>query len=740
MESTPPLAQPTYPSLGEAPLLAGLLPASLDALGEAAHTLQLSDGEALFAEGTGADALYVVREGCLHAAEPDPPRDARLVRVMGPGALVDGLQELGGGQHPVAVRAVGACVVTVIPGDVVDRLVATHPDVRAARDQLHRRQALSRLSSLVGPVDEALLDSLGMEAEWLHLHRGEVLWEPGAPADHIHIVISGRMALLLVRSDGGEELHAEVGRGETIGEGGFFGGRPRSYRARAVRDSVLVGYTIAQFERFIGRHPQVVRHITAGVAARASAPNVRTRGLNAVTTVALVAASRRAPITAFAAHLSDALRRHGQVLHLTAAKVDAMITETGLADAADDSPEEQRLLAWLDAVESRHRIVVYETDPARRAWSRRAVRRADRVVLVADALDDCTPSPHESSLLDSADEHGGARVMLVLLHADGASAPTGTRRWLEARPFVADHHHLRWMRTADMQRLARVLAGRAIGLVLGGGGARGFAHIGLLRALGEAGIPIDAVGGTSMGASVAGQYAMGRDPDTITAMSRRVFLEVKPHRGFTLPILSLVNSRRSEQAGHLCYGDVAIEDLWLPFFCVSSSLTTAEVMVHRRGTLWRAALASTSLPGIGIPVLHNRHLLVDGAVLNNLPTDVMRRLGYGTVMACVVSAETVDTFTCERVPTQWEVVRARLGRGKLVRFPSILDVVLRATLLHSVSRERLSVRDADVSVRPPVARFGLLDFEHIDEIVAAGYAKAHEEIARWRAQSLPLFP
>ena len=327
------------------------------------------------------------------------------------------------------------------------------------------------------------------------------------------------------------------------------------------------------------------------------------------------------------------------------------------------------------------------------------------------------------------------RASLVLIHENGARPPSGTRRWLDARPEVSEHFHLRWDGDADIQRIARVLAGRSIALVMSGGGARGYAHIGLLRAMEEKGIPIDAIGGTSMGASVAGQYAMGRDAKTIVDYSRKVFLEVKPHRGFTLPIFSLMTSSRFEAAGVLAYGDVAIEDLWLPYFCVSSDLTTADVMVHRRGTLWKACLASSSLPGIGIPVLHENHLLCDGGVLNNLPTDIMRRMGHGTVIASAVSCDEASVFTCDRVPTPWEAVRSRLGRSRAaVKFPSLLQVVIRASLLHSTSSERASILDADLKVCPELEEFSLLEFERIDEIVEAGYRAAAKTIAHWPEQ------
>jgi NTE family protein/lysophospholipid hydrolase len=714
-------------------LLQGLGTDSRTALVDAAQTAAFRPGDPLFPEGCGADALYVIREGLFHALEPDLSAEPRVVRILGPGDVVDGVIELAGESRPVAVRSVGEGVATVIPGAEVDRLVGIHADLRAARERLHRLELLSGLSSIFGPIDGELLQALEAEADWLHLHRGDVLWEPCAPADGLFFVISGRVAALAVSPDGSEELQYEIGRGETIGAAGFLDGRPRRFRLRATRDSLLVGYTSAEFERLIARQPQLVRRITAALVARSETPRRGTR--RGVSTMVLVPVSDVAPVRELADRLAAALAPYGSVLRLDPSRVEQMLSEPGIANAAEDSAAERQLLAWLDACESRHRFVLFEADADADAWTQRCMRRADRLLLVARAGDPSERSDAERAIMRRAIAAPDTRASLVLIHPNGARQPSGTWRWLDARPEVSEHFHLRWDGVADIERIARVLAGRSIGLVMSGGGARGYAHIGLLRAMEEKGIPIDAIGGTSMGASVAGQYAMGRDAMTIVDYSRRVFLEVKPHRGYTLPLLSLMDSSRFEAAGALAYGDVTIEDLWLPYFCVSSNLTTANVMVHRRGTLWKACLASSSLPGVGIPVLHEHHLLCDGGVLNNLPTDIMREMGHGTVIASAVSCDEASAFTCDRVPTPWEALRARIGRSRsAVKFPSLLQVVIRASLLHSTSSERASIMDADLKVCPPLEEFSLLDFERIDEIVDAGYRAAASTIEHWPEQ------
>lgn len=683
-------------------------------------------GDALFAGPGSGSALYLVHDGLLHVVEPASDGAEALVRAVGPGEALDEMQLLAGSALPVVVRAARDAVVGRVPGDRVDRLCAAHPAVRDAVQRLHRRQLLCRLHGVFGAFDAWLLDDVEATADWVHLPRGRLLFEQNTPAgDGLFLVVSGRVQTVQVGRDGAARVVAEAGRGDVVGELAFFGVPTRDERVQAVRDSVLVGFTGAELDRLAARQPQLLRRITRGLVRRLR--GAERAGPARVVNVAVLPAGPGAPAREFCARLAAALAAHGQVLRLDAAAVDAAMAEEGISAAWDGSPECPRLLAWLEEQEAAHRFVLYEAEPGPVPWTRRCMRQADRVLLLARAADDPRPGDAERALLGLEGRVTDAHEVLVLLHDDASRLPTGTRRWLEGRR-VDEHHHLRWSEPGDFARLARVLAGKAVGVVLGGGGARGLAHIGIVRALREAGIPIDAVGGTSMGASVAAQYAMGWDPERIHHMSRRLWTEIRPHTAYTLPFLSLINHRKAEVGGALVYGDAQIEDLWLPYFCISSNLATAEMVVHRAGAVRHAALASACLPGAALPVLDGGCLLVDGALMNNVPADVMREQGCGVVIAAEVSVEDDADFSCERVPSPWEVFRGR------ARFPSLMEVAMRASMLNSIRREREALRDVDLCFHPPVDGFGLMDFARLDEIVEVGYRHAVEVLRDWKRE------
>ena len=588
---------------------------------------------------------------------------------------------------------------------------------------LRHDQFVAAASQLFGSLSEQALATIEPLAQWIQLVRGEALFQQGDASDGLCVVVSGRLQVIRTNSDGTNVVIGEAKPGESIGEMGFFTREPRTADVIAVRDSLVVKFSTEAFERIITLHPEIVRDLMRLQIGRLQGPMNRKHA--AATSIAIVPLRVKTPFAEIVARIGKAV---GTELRLDSATIDRELGE-GTAQLPELDPRSAHLVAWLNQHESRHRVIVYEADPTPTEWTERCLRQADHVVLVADASEDPAPAPIERLLTSSV---VGPRRTLVLLHPNGDYLPTGTKRWLDARR-VDDHHHVRCDRPDDFARLGRFLTGRAVGLVLGGGGARGFAHIGVLRALHEAGVPVDMIGGTSMGASLAAQHAMGWTPERIEEVNRQVWVEIEPHKELTLPILSIVGNRGSTRVGQMMYGDVQIEDLWTTFFCVSSNLSTAAARVHRDGSLLWAVTASASLPGFAVPVLQNGQLLVDGALLNNVPGDVLRDLGCGRVIVSEVSVEQDSAFACTRVPTVWEIVKNKFTRKKtLTPFPSMLEILLRAALLASARREREILKDADLVFHPPINQFSLMSFESLHDIVKVGYEYAQGELAGWR--------
>jgi predicted acylesterase/phospholipase RssA len=589
---------------------------------------------------------------------------------------------------------------------------------------------------LFSGLDEAALAEVEGHLEWILVPGGATVCRQGETSDGLYLVFSGRLAVIRETANGEEVLLGEVGRGDSVGEIAVLTGKPRAATIRALRDVVLARLPQQAADALLASHPAAVLAITRTIATWLDSPRRPERSRSCL---ALAVAPVGGPIGDFGDRLVAALSALGSTLRVSAQAVDRRFG-AGTSCCPEGSAEHERMVAWLNEQEARHHFLVYEADATPTAWTRRCLRQSDRILVVAAAEAEPSLGALGPELARLEDDQGKQIEELVLLHRDPGRRPQGTARWLDLWPFYR-HHHLRLFEPADFGRLARFLDGTAVGLVLGGGGARGFAHIGVFRALEEAGIPVDRIGGASMGGIIGMLYARGLGWEAIADVSRQGWVKMRPHKVYTLPVISVLSRVKADKMLAMMYGDDQIEDLWRDAFCVSTNLSRTEVVVHRRGSVRRAISASVTIPGVTPPMIgENGDLLVDGGVLNNLPTDVMRRLGEGPVIASDVSA-TVDlradpSYTDP--PTPWQYLTGRFRRAAGARyFPNILRLVHRAALLASDVYAKSAKREVELYLDLPMEGFDMFNMEALDDIVEHGYRCAREELAKasWRPES-----
>ena len=595
------------------------------------------------------------------------------------------------------------------------------------REFWHARLA-SHLSGLFHTADAAALAELEANAEWVSLRGGETLFRQGDAGDAAYVLVSGRLRAL--DASAGERTLNDIGVGETVGEMALLSPDRRSATVYAVRDSLLARLSAQDFHRLIERHPNVLQRISVLLVRRLRQQDrAHTQARSAPRTIAVVPAGTCTGSEAFTQRLAQALAAHGATTRLDAGCVRAALGVEGDAD----SPQ---VVQWLNEQELAHRFVLYETGTQAAEWARRAVRQADHVLLVGEAHSSPALGEVERHLATAGSSARAPRRSLVLLHPSADAVPSGTAAFLTPRR-IDSHYHVRLDRDADFARLARCLTGTGIGLALGGGGARGFAHLGVLRALAEAGVPIDWVCGTSSGAFVAALAAQGLSPEAAHAQCRAQFSSL---RDPTLPLVALLAGRRIRAGLERAFGALTIEDLPLPYFCISTNLSRATQTVHEHGSLLRAIRASLSLPGILPPVNIAQDLHVDGGLVNNLPIDVLAaKPEIGVVLAVDVSAE-VEMRAPENMTAEisgWRLLWQRLNPWTArSEVPSIMSLLTRSALVASVhwARERGTAGAASLYLRIPVADLRLLAFERIDEIAARGYESTREPIRAWWRQ------
>jgi NTE family protein len=310
-------------------------------------------------------------------------------------------------------------------------------------------------------------------------------------------------------------------------------------------------------------------------------------------------------------------------------------------------------------------------------------------------------------------------VDVLLIHPGTERRAARPQEWLDA---AGANRLFHWYgdSQADAMRLARVMTGRSVGIVLSGGGARAYSHIGAVRAIREAGIPIDFAGGASMGAVIAACVAMGWSDTEIDWRIRKAFVESNPLGDYTLPVVGMVRGKRVNARLEEHFAETEIGDLKIPFYALSTNLTSGRVHVHRSGHLRTALRATISLPGILPPVVDGENILVDGAVLNNFPVEIMRELHQGFVIGSDVSGqpEGLNREEFVRPLNFWQWV----ARNGFSSPPPIAGLLMRAA---TVRNDPAYGRDmTDVMILPELPGIELRDWSAYDAAVEAGYVAA----------------
>lgn len=566
---------------------------------------------------------------------------------------------------------------------------------------------------------------------------GEALVRQGDRGDSLFFIVDGRFEARTEPPLAPRVLRV-VGRGETVGEMAVITAAPRSCSVIATRRSTVLELSGADFLRVLERHPAALFAVTRQIVQHSTRPATE----SPTSRIALLPLDEGEGASWLARALADALSRFGPTARLDRALA---VRELGGLDKNGTLPQlSPQFLEWLARQEGTHEFVVYEAMAQGGEWTRRCLAQADLVLLVGTAGASADVTPVEQMMLDPESAITLAPVHLALLRPDRDRPPTGTAAWLDARR-VALHHHVALGHQGDVERLARTLVGRAVQLVLSGGGARGFAAIGVMRALDEANIPVDLIGGTSMGATMAALRAMEWDAARMHDECRRLVTKRRSLKDWTFPLVALFAGHGSARAVRAFSEGRSIEDLPIGYFAVSADLCRAEEVVHRRGPLWIAMRASASIPGAVPPVIAEDRCLVDGGVLNNLPVDVMARIAPGRIAAIDVSHEgAIDLDTARTFGADddggvsgFRLLLRRLNPFRKRRAPALhaFDILARATELAAV-RGGLRVQETTpiaLRIEPPVAQHRMLDVEAIDAIVEAGYQYAAAHADAWKS-------
>ncbi len=732
----------------------------------------------LVQEGDPGDALFLLVTGSFQLSRIQSDATTTETILLGtalPGEVFGALGLLTGHPSILTIQALEAGSAAVLGSADFDDLCAAYPEgmaptLAAMATSVDAYQIASALeeSAIMRELSAEARRALAASAVRVDLRAGETLFREGEQADALYLVLSGRVRLLRERIDDGGEaapgarLLAELGKGDLLGELSLLSGESRSSTAIAARDSHLARLSRQDFDRIAALYPsELLRIFARQFAGRLRQQSSRHRGGSgsearppvAITVLPLTSAEQRGEAHEFAAELVRQLSAFGPTLHLTRTIIERVFRqnrggqtwESGQRTRSIQSNEvaERRMVAWLEDLETLYRHIVYDADYLSGAdlspWTLRCLRQADVLLVVAG--DSVEPEHSENTMVRLTGEAlPSVKTTLVLLHSTGPGTIAHTRAWKRVLGIEA-HEHIRQsskgrFHAPDVARLARSLNHQSVGLVLGGGFALGLAHIGVIDAMRDLGIPIDFVGGTSMGAIIAAATAQEfTHAQMIEVMDRGC---VKALKGdYTLPLLSLLTGRKvGIELGNYLEG-VDIEDLWLPYFSISASLVQARMVVHREGSALQSVLASCRAPGMFPPLGWEGDVFVDGGLVNNIPADVMRKcIGAGTVIAADVSPEAEFTAGAEfgNEVSGWQIARRNFSPfRRQPRLGTLRDVLMRLIRLGGVGHKEQIRASADLYMAIPLQQYSIRDFAKGEEMARAAYAYARQELEAWIA-------
>ena len=730
-----PTTWPLATQLTSTPLFADLPDTILPDLEAELELVTLQANQTLFQQGDSGDSMYLLIEGQLNIQLEDDDGSPNVVAKLRPHSPVGEMALLTGQKRIATAIAPTEAQLIRFSKNGFNRLVEKYPKLMTRFTQvvlprIRETQLTAALNHLFGDLDINLVSRLQKESLWLQVAHGETVFRQGDPADGMYIVINGRLKVVVKQEDGDEQQIGEVIPGEPVGELALFSDEPRSATVYAIRDSNIIKLSQDLFDDLVQRFPQAIMTLTRIIVRRqqnalSDTPINQTGGL----TFALLPASPDVPLADFAYQLETALQPYGSTLNLNAHQFDQRYGKPGAAQTRSSGPTNIAINTWLNEQEAKVKYRIYQMDTTWTAWGHRCLAHADRILIVAKAQNDPSPSPLETT----ATHHNAASHQeLILLQPANIDLPTNTRRWLQPRQ-VRYHHHIRVKTPAHYQRVARRLTGNTVSLVLSGGGARSFSHAGIFRALEEANVEVDLIAGTSMGAIMGALHAMERPFYNIY---QTIDLLASPRHLFdyTLPIVSIFATRKVSEILREKSAGACIEDLWRTYFCVSCNINQSRPYAHQSGLLWRAVRASMAVQPIFTPILINGDLHVDGAYMNNFPVDLVRELyGSGTIIGVNTSSEKIRDYDFGDSISGWQVLWRRLNPfATAMKVPTMADAADYILSLNGEHHSKQMNPLIDVPITPNVEEFELLDMASYEEIIERGYQAAKATLASWK--------
>ncbi|KAG9516148.1 patatin-like serine hydrolase, partial [Aureobasidium melanogenum] len=758
------------------------------------------DGEPQTIRSSGGRNMGSVRRPSSLSLNPNPPnkprkRKQKSLFLTKPGGLAGYLGTVSSYRSFIDVTAKTDVYVGFLPRAAVEKIVERFPIVLLTI----AKRLTTLLPKLILHIDFAL--------EWVQVNAGQVIYNQKEESDAIYIVLNGRLRAIQEGQDDKMRVIGEYGQGDSVGELEVLTESTRPGTLLAIRDTELAKFPKSLFNSLAHEHPGITMKISKIIASRMRAliedptsehgkdtSRIATRSKASSTTnlrtVAILPVTGGVPVVEFGHRLLNALNQIGATPQRTTSLNQAAILNH-LGRHAFTKMGKLKLSQYLADLEEKFALVLYVADTnVKSPWTQTCISQADCILLVGLAEGSPAIGEYERFLLTTKTT---ARKELVLLHAERYCHPGLTRKWLRDRSWInGSHHHIhmsfrdnvepvhpqvRRFSTAikqrvqviqaeiqkytsrkvrqtplysaetpfkgDFHRLARRLLGKSVGLVLGGGGARGIAHVGIIKAMEEAGIPIDIVGGTSIGSFIGALYAWDADVVPMYGRAKKFSGRMGSMWRFALdltyPSASYTTGHEFNRGIFKTFGDSQIEDFWLEYYCNTTNITKSRSEIHTSGYAWRYVRASMSLAGLLPPLCDEGNMLLDGGYVDNLTVAHMKSLGADVIFAVDVGAIDDDAPQAygDSLSGFWASFNRWNPFSAYPNPPTLSEIQARLAYVSSIDAlERAKTTPGCLYLRPPIDGYGTLEFAKFDEIYQVGYKYGQEFLAKLREEGV----
>lgn len=570
------------------------------------------------------------------------------------------------------------------------------------------RQSLVRL---FGEMSDAQLEHILSVANIIELETGQYIFQQGEAGNAFYIVLSGRFRALQ-NTDNGIYILGDISAGEPVGEFSLFTRELHSASVVALRKSSVLQIEDDEYLSLIKEFPAFANTLTKFVIDR------------------LRRNAQQKKIDAAPKNIAIINLQPGNDVSVYTSSIEQHLLEMGLEIKIFDhlSLTEENYNTAFDNMDKKAGINFLVCDMESPQWARQSIAYCD-LVIVATAFDEDPGLYEVEKMLDLYTSNVmNKRIYLLLLHPENASLPVNTRKWFEGRIFDL-HLHIRANKLADIRRFCRIVTHQAIGLVLGGGGARGFAHVGVLKALMEEGFEFDFVGGTSAG-GIYGCTMTHSDFDLKKIMELcRLSADRKlTSNDLTLPFVSLMSGKKMRRFLLELFQDSCLEDLWVNTFCVSTNYSSASLQVHERGLTRQQVEASMAIPGVFPPVIINKQLHIDGGLIDNLPVEPMYKKPVRHIIAVSLSAETSSPVDLKEVPSSWQLLWSKITRRSNAQLPGLSSILVNSITINSRHRQETSRPHVSLYIELNLKQFQFLDWAHWHQILLKGYEQTQQQL------------